>query len=69
MSDDTPSLEGITGCVEKPTFGPDKKKKTWWEKIKEVWAKLNKDGKDDDDNFISPPPAHIGDTMGANVSI
>jgi len=29
--------ECVTGCIEKPTFKPDKKKKSFWKKIKEWW--------------------------------
>lgn len=62
MIDDIGDMrEAMTGCIEKPTFAPDKKKKTLWKKIKEIWAKLNEDGKDDDNDVPPFPPAHTGD--------
>ena len=74
--------DAVTGCIEKSTFSPDEKKKTLWGKIKEIWAALNEDGKeeksrdsgcccrsykdDDDDDDITMMGAMTA-CMGANV--
>jgi len=45
--------EAVTGCVEKKTFAPDKKKKSLWKKFKDWWnAKI-----DEDECSCSPSPS------------